>query len=270
MKKRLVPFLLVLSLAACLLLGGCGSAASTAADASGPESAPASAAESAPVPEPEPAPMPEPEPDPAPYVEEHALPFSPAEDFSAMAVMYNTDDMTLFEPIDALYTFEGVELTDNGDGTETLALRYIIQTMIRDFYEGPDYLSCRVSVLDASDAYTGIVFETSDPEEKEYTVTWQDECWPIAVSFEFGVDWGDWVYNEETGTYDSHGYMHCTNYATYPKGYDGLAFYVHPRLDPSLDEADGDEPESTVYLLDNWTEGSVLIRAADLIAAYTS
>lgn len=268
MKKRLVPFLLVLNLAACLLLGGCGSAASAATGAPEPESAPASAAEPAPAPEPEPLPMPEPEPEPVPYAEEHSLQFSPAEDFSITAVMCNEDDMTLFEQIDAPYTLENIELTDNGNGTETLALHYTIRDMIRHYDEGTDYLLCGTYSLNAWDSYTGIVFDADGSEEAEYTAAWQDENWSISVSCESTHEWGDWTYKGEINAYDQYGYWQWTNYVTYPKGYDGLAFYVPALLAPPSDEADEDTPENTVYMLDNWTEGTVLIRAADLIAAY--
>ena len=257
MKKRFAPLLLVLCLAVSLL-AGCGGAASTAAS---------TPAEPEPTPAPTAEPTPTPEPEPVPYAEEHGLQFAPAEDFTLAAVMYNTDDKTLFEQTEALYTFEGAELTDNEDGTETLALRYTILAMVRDFYDEPDYLAYRVHTLDPWDTYTGIVCEPDGTDEETgYTLVWQDESWPVSVGLEYTTEWGGWFYNEELNTYDEYGYAHCTNYVTYPKGYDGLAFRVDPSLAPPSEEEDG-EDEAAAYLLDSWVDGTVLIRASDLIAA---
>lgn len=60
---------------------------------------------------------------------------------------------------------------------------------------------------------------------------------------------------------------HRTFIITIPKGYDGLAVQVNPYIEgPSAhnDEYNVFDNEAEEYILDDWREGSVLMRVSDL------
>lgn len=201
-------------------------------------------------------------PEPVPYAEEHGLQFSPAGDFSIPAVMHNRQDRSQFLPFESQHHIERLDLTDNGDGTETLTLSHSFTTMVSGSLNGPMYDDFRCATMDPWDMYTGLILENTTDRDLIHEVDWNGTRFTIAARIDVSYQTDDQVLSADLTHIEEYGHYEIVHYITYPKGYDGLAFFAPPVYDPAQDIIQGGS------LLDNWVDGTVLIRASDLIAAY--
>ncbi len=130
-----------------------------------------------------------------------------------------------------------------------------------------------VPLVELCDIYTGRILPgaaTLDDAELVNTadLTWGGITYSIDYIEAISWNWSGWDevdWSVDTVSYNT-GTANATQTITIPKGYDGLAIMITPHTegpspDPEYNVYDNTTEE---YILDNWKEGSYLMRVSDL------
>lgn len=278
MKRKVLMMIFAVSFA----LAGCSSkdAESVRGTPSEPVEEPAETSEpevleeTPPAEEPEEAEAEEPEEEEPPktYVEEHGLEFYEGTEFTVQGSRHVENDLSDFD-------FTEVEekiLNISKDVSETEGFEVVTIETSSFGYVGmfgdSQRLVLTVPSMKICDLYTGrLALLSGTMQDAELRadgeLEWNGETYSIEYATNIEWDFADW-------TTDAQGndVVPSTCYATYtitiPEGYDGLALAVYPVTEgPSETEAvTGSAEVETVekYIMDDWKDGSYLIRVDDL------
>lgn len=196
---------------------------------------------------------------PKTYAEENGLEFYEGSAFTTQGVAYNPDDISEYIAMDVPVEFTSIGIEDD----EEDGYRKVIIEAVKEV-KCPSKYYIWVPSTEVWDIYTGRVVPSAD--------TWND----MTVEYDTELEWNEntysigYTYTTEwdmpviDGYYD--GACTSTIVIKIPEDYDGLALYVAPSTEPPEEDkeygvVDDSEEE---YLLDDWKDGTYLLRVSDL------
>ncbi len=208
------------------------------------------------------------------YVEQNGLQFYQGTSFTTQGARYDNENPSDFEFVEINGVIRDITIRDaEKEGYQVVTISTSRSGQIASYWDRElTYLT--MPGVGVCDIYTGRILPSATTSGDVELVNTADLTWGgITYSIDYIQDihwnWGEWdeVYewNEDTVSHKV-GTADAIQTFTIPKGYDGLAIMIVPRTEgPSPDQEYNVFDNTTEeYILDNWKEGSYLMRVSDL------
>ena len=206
------------------------------------------------------------EPRQQPYVEANNLSFSQETSFTMQGVRHDTDDRSNYEFIDMQVQIEKVSVEENpGEDFRTVYLTYAESGDIWSDGHGHRRLSLSMPRFSFYDMYTGKKIPDAHTMNDMQITSELDFEWegtPYSIASKYKTEWKQ---EKWRGEYSKLG-LHCYYEIKIPKDYDGLVFSVQPLKEWSIESEDyGVIEEKECYIMDEWTDGTLLFMVEDFL-----
>ena len=205
------------------------------------------------------------------YVEQNGLQFYQGTSYKTQGRRYTNSYPSLKEFFESNGMITGITIRDAEiEGYQVVTISAVRDGLLAQHSWGEEkYSGISIPVPNICDIYTGKILnlaELYDDGELWGTSTTDLEWGGVSYSIDYiGKDeqnydqWDKWTEWDADGSRYALITVPRTYTLTIPKGYDGLALLVTP-----VTEGSTSRPDTEKYIMDDWKDGSYLMRVSDL------
>lgn len=207
------------------------------------------------------------------YIEQNNLQFYQGTSYKTQGRRHVEEDPSVFEFFESNGVITGITIRDaEREGYQVVTISAMEDASCAVHNWGDLYFGyVNVPDINICDIYTGKVLPSAATDGDVELVNTANLAWggvPYSIDYITKFEWtqGEWSEWDEDGNCYEPMTLVCTYTIAIPKGYDGLAILVNPITEaPSTDIEynvfNNDEEE---YIMDEWKDGSCLMRVSDL------